>query len=150
MVYNKNMKSLRVFLTSAVLIVIISSPVILLAQTGGTNTGGSTGGTNAPTSIGYKINIPSPLSFCDSNGTGCTIPTLIGVIIDKVVIPIGGIVAVLMIMYAGFLFVTAQGDTAKIKKARDALLYAAIGAAILLGAKLMATAIQGTVSQLGG
>ena len=64
------------------------------------------------------------------------------------ILPIGGVIAVLMIMYAGFLFVTAGGEPAKITKAKDALLYAAIGAAILLGAWVISEAIGGTIKEL--
>lgn len=100
-----------------------------------------------PSSISYKIDIPPPLKFCE-NKADCTLPKLITVLIDSIVIPIGSVIAVLMIMYAGFLYVTARGDPTRIKEAHDALLYAIIGAAILLGAKLLAAAIEGTITQL--
>ncbi|MEK7634938.1 MAG: hypothetical protein AAB446_00690 [Patescibacteria group bacterium] len=89
------------------------------------------------------IAIPNPLQ----NTTG-TIPDLIIAIIDNIVLPIGGVVAVLMVMYAGFLFVTARGNEKKITDAKQAILYACIGAAILLGSKVIATAIQATIEQL--
>ena len=120
------------------------SPIVSLAQQGGPT--GPQGGPTGGTPIDYKITIPSPLKICP--GANCSIPNLITVLIDSVVIPIGAVIAVLMIMYAGFLFVTARGDETQIKKAREAILYAVIGAAILLGAKLMATAIQSTITQL--
>jgi hypothetical protein len=77
-----------------------------------------------------------------------SIPELIDVLLNEILIPIGAVIAVLMVMYAGFLFVTARGDTAQIKKAKDALLWAVIGAAILLGAKVITDAIQGTIKEL--
>jgi hypothetical protein len=52
-----------------------------------------------------------------------------------------------MIMYAGFKYVTARGDSTKIKEATTALTYAAIGAAVLLGAWVISQAIQGTINQ---
>ena len=104
-----------------------------------------------PTSGIYKIKIPSPLKICSgaTPGAECTIPGLLKVIISDIIIPIGGVVAALMIMYAGFLYVTAGGNETQIKKAHDALLWGAIGAAVLLGAYVIATAIQGTINQLG-
>jgi hypothetical protein len=90
------------------------------------------------------ISIPNPLN--DSVGT--SIPGLIRVIIDNILLPIGGVVAVLMIMWAGFLYVTARGDTAKLKDARNALLWAVIGAAILLGAWVISQAIESTINQI--
>ena len=105
------------------------------------------GGVNNPPAVSgqptYKITIPNPLK---SNVN--SLPALIQVLIDAVVIPIGSIIAVLMIMYAGFMFVTSGGNEAKVKKARDALLNAAIGAAILLGAKGLSLIIEKTVTQL--
>ena len=53
-----------------------------------------------------------------------------------------------MIMYAGFLYVTARGNSSKIEKAHNALLWAVIGAAILLGAWVISQAISSTIDQL--
>jgi len=77
-----------------------------------------------------------------------TIKGLIETIVNDILIPIGGVVAVLMIMWAGFLYVTARGDPGQIKKAHDALLWAVIGAAILLGAWVISKAIGATIDQL--
>jgi hypothetical protein len=57
-------------------------------------------------------------------------------------------IIVLMIIYAGFLFVTAQGDPQKLSKAKKAFLWAIIGAVIILGARLLAAAIAQTISSL--
>ena len=61
---------------------------------------------------------------------------------------IGMLVAVLGIVYAGFLKVTARGDEEKLKKSNKAFLWAVMGTAVLLGAWLIATAIQGTVQEI--
>jgi len=58
-------------------------------------------------------------------------------------------IVVLFIMYAGFLYVTSQGDEAKIKKAHSALTWAIVGGVIILGANLIIKVIQGTVETLG-
>jgi hypothetical protein len=50
----------------------------------------------------------------------------------------------------GFLFLTAQGDEAQLTKAKKAFLWACIGTAVLLGAWLLATAINATIQSLGG
>ena len=55
----------------------------------------------------------------------------------------------LAIIYCGFLFVAARGNSEKLSKAKDALLYTCIGAAILLGSWAIATMISSTVSGLG-
>lgn len=55
---------------------------------------------------------------------------------------------VLMIVYTGFLFVTAQGNTTKITQAREALVWTVVGAVVVLGAKAIALAIEATVEGL--
>jgi hypothetical protein len=57
-------------------------------------------------------------------------------------------IVVFFIIYAGFKFVTAQGDTGKIAEARSAFTWAVVGGVIVLGAKLLAHVIQQTVNQL--
>lgn len=66
----------------------------------------------------------------------------------KGVIKIGMPILVLAIIYCGFLFVSAQGKPESIKKAKDALLYTLIGAAILLGSWAIAQLIADTVKVL--
>lgn len=64
------------------------------------------------------------------------------------VVKVGFYIVVFFIIYAGFLFVTARGDTTKLEKAKTTFLYTVIGAAILLGATVLATVIKNTVDQL--
>ena len=130
----------KILFIAQILIATSLVPLSSLAQ--GTNPGGS-GGTN-PAPIQYNIKIDNPLAGGVDN-----LPALLNLIIKNIINPIGGIVAVLMIMYAGFLYVTARGNQTQITKAHQAILYAAIGAAILLGSNLVATAIQGTIEQIG-
>lgn len=134
------------FLAFVLAFVFIFSPMFLLAQNNGGNspppTGNPPGGGNSPpppTTI--SINIPNPLKVD-------TIYEFIRLVIDNIVLPIGGVLAVLYIMYAGFLMVTARGDEAQIKKGRAAFLHAAIGTAILLGAWVIAIVIENTINSL--
>jgi len=62
---------------------------------------------------------------------------------------IGFLVAVFFIVYSGFLFVTAKGNEEQITKARDAFLWAVVGAAVILGAQVFANSINETVRDLG-
>ncbi len=101
------------------------------------------------------------LSFAQGNGTNSPVGTteivnpitstslealiktiLIGVI--KIGIPI----IALAIIYCGFLFVAARGNSEKIGKAKEALMYTLIGAAILLGSWAIALLIKDTVLAL--
>lgn len=61
------------------------------------------------------------------------------------VIKIGIPIVALAVVYSGFLFVKAQGNSEEIGKAKDALLYTVIGAAILFGSWAIAQLISETV-----
>ena len=76
-----------------------------------------------------------------------TIPALLAAFLKAVVLialPIIG----LAIVYVGFLFVSARGNTGKLTTARAAFLNTMIGAVLILGAWLLANLIGNTVSQL--
>jgi len=62
--------------------------------------------------------------------------------IAKIVAQIGLPLAVIAIIYAGFLFVTARGNEEQIKTAKKAFFWAIIGTALLLGARAIAEAIK--------
>lgn len=57
-------------------------------------------------------------------------------------------ITVLFIMYGGFMLVTAQGESGKLEKGRNAILWAVIGGVIALGAKVIIDVIQKTVNTL--
>lgn len=65
-----------------------------------------------------------------------------------IVVKVGIPVATVFIIWSGFLFLTAQGDEAQLKKAKTSFVWACVGTAVLLGAWLLATAIKSTVDQL--
>ena len=134
------MKIILKHLLSGTVILFLFAPLIGLAQNPAPTPGGNPGPT--PTPVAFNIVIKNPFAG------GNSLEDFIKKVINDIVLPIGGVIAVLMIMYAGFLFVTAGGEPAKITKAKDALLYAAIGAAILLGAWVISEAIGGTIKEL--
>jgi len=76
-----------------------------------------------------------------------TINAFIKVLLEGV-LKIGIPLVALAIIYCGFLFVAARGKPEAITKARDALLYTLIGAAILLGSWAIAELISNTVLEL--
>ena len=88
-------------------------------------------------------------TICNPLSSGInSIPDFIRVALEgllKAGIPI----VALGIIYCGFLFVFARGSSEKLTKAKDALLYTLIGAAILLGSWAIATMISNTVTGLG-
>ncbi|MEI6528750.1 MAG: hypothetical protein WCO10_03750 [bacterium] len=76
-----------------------------------------------------------------------SIPALVAKLMN-VVAMVGGVVVVFFIIYAGFKFVEAQGNPGKLEKARDTLLYTVIGAAVLLGADVIANVVAGTINSI--
>ena len=91
---------------------------------------------------------------CETSGKICNPidqDTLTGFIkhILEGVLKIGIPIVALAIIYCGFLFVAARGNSEKLTKAKDALLYTLIGAAILLGSWAIAQLISATVIGLG-
>jgi hypothetical protein len=55
-----------------------------------------------------------------------------------------------MIVFVGYKFIAAQGNSTKIEEARNMLLWTVVGALILLGAQAIAMGIQATVTALTG
>lgn len=104
---------------------------------------GTGGGTPLPPTSNYPITITNPLK----GGTN-SLAGFINLVLQNVVMPIGGLVAVIFIIYSGFLFVTARGNETKLATAKKAFMYAAIGTAILLGALGISIAIQNTISSI--
>jgi hypothetical protein len=76
-----------------------------------------------------------------------TIAVLIRKILEGV-LKIGMPIITLAVIYSGFLFVSAQGNSEKLGKAKTSLLYTLIGAAILLGSWAIAVLITDTVKAL--
>ena len=119
----------------AALVWVLAAPVAVSAQAGNTgdpDTAGNTGGTGCLT---------NPL-----NGIS-TLDQFLKAILDGV-IQIGTIVLIMMLVYVGFLFVAARGNSEKIQGAKSALVWTVIGGLVLLGATSIQLVISGTVNSL--
>lgn len=66
----------------------------------------------------------------------------------NVIVTIAFPVVVVMVIYTGFLFVTARGNEQKLSTAKTALVWTLVGAMIVLGAFVLANAISGTVDEI--
>ncbi len=95
----------------------------------------------AASTLGINVALENPL------GSTTTLYAFIQKILELAVL-IGTPVAVLFIIYAGFLFVSAQGKDEQITKAKNAFLWAVVGAGIILLAQVIATALEGTINSL--
>lgn len=92
----------------------------------------------------------STLSVGIKNPLGDKFPDIPSFIIAvlQIVLTIGVPIVVLAIIYCGFLFVKALGNPEEISKAKKALIYTIVGAALLLGSFVLANAISKTVDQI--
>ncbi|MFZ2253085.1 MAG: pilin [Minisyncoccia bacterium] len=110
-------------------------------STGGGNEGtgagnnGTGGGNVSPIGSGK---ITNPLKSQD-------IPEFLLKIIDVLLVFALPLI-ILYIMYAGYLFVTAAGNAEKVTGAKNALLWSIVGGVIVLGARLIISVIQGTIT----
>ncbi len=64
------------------------------------------------------------------------------------IVKVGGVVAIFAFIWAGFLFVKAQGNPTELGKAKTVFINTCIGVAVLLGAQLIASIIVGTLNGL--
>ena len=144
--YNIISKIIKYGLVFSLVFILISS--VMAADS--VNTGGVEGpgtpniGPGTPnTSTGVNINtgIKNPIAGVED------IPSFIEAILSFVLI-VGVPLVTLAIIYSGFLFVTAQGNSEKLTQAKKALLYTLIGATLLLGSYVIAHAIKGTVDDI--
>ncbi len=139
-------KNLAPLLVSVFVLSIFSFQIIPVvhAQKGGVTQetgGGVTQDTGGGVTQDSGVVLENPLGDTD------TIPLFIEKLLG-LVMKIGVPIVALFIIYSGFLFVLARGKPAELTKAKDTFLYTVLGAAILLGAWVLAQAINGTVEAL--
>ena len=110
---------------------------LFLAPLSGALAAGCTG-SSSPTPSGT---LPNPLcvsSVSDILYLAVDIATYVGVVL-----------AVVFLIYAGFKYIAAQGNSEKIKEAHHFLLSVVIGIAILIGASAIVTVIKNTLTSAG-
>ena len=113
------------------LISFLLMPIFVLAdnttQTGSGNSGGSSTGFNS----GGQPVLTNPLQ---SNDVMALFNNVVNFLLQ-----VAAPVAVIMAIYAGFLFVTAGDNAEKVKTARKTLMYVIIGVAVLILSKGIVT-----------
>lgn len=66
----------------------------------------------------------------------------------RMVVQVAGVILVFAYVWVGFLFAAAQGNSEQLSKARNALLWTAVGTAVILGAEGIALLVGSTVASL--
>lgn len=108
------------------------------------------------TSVCYSAGIGDIGTNLQSTGTsaGYSSTTDIRIIIANIIkVALGflGIIFVVLVIYAGFLWMTAQGDKTKITKAKDLIINGVIGLIIVVSAYAITTfVVNAIVSSTGG
>lgn len=121
----------------AIIFLISIAPV---AHAGDVISGVSTGNTTDKT-------LMNPLGSGKCDPADKCLMDLLNKILDFV-IKIGAIVVIVMMVYVGFLFVTARGEPGEISKARTAFLWTVVGALVLLGSQAISVGITETIKAL--
>ena len=164
-------------LSSIVIIIVLVAPVLVLPETataqcppicgdpGTVSAPAATPAASPPGTVSAPAATPpgtvtepvrTPSADTGSNPTYVTIESPLraqsiqALFIDliNVVLVFATPIIVFFIIYAGFLYVTARGDTGQVGKATNALLYAVIGGVLILGAFVILRIIEGTVRSI--
>lgn len=88
------------------------------------------------------ISFPNPIETTD-------IRDLLEKVLD-IVVEFGAIIAVFFLIYAGFLFVKAQGNDSELQKAKETFFWTIVGGMIVLGAHVLSRVIKNTVESIAG
>ena len=90
----------------------------------------------------FRLKIDDPTNFdADEGGTDLVVELLEVLIL--IMVPI----ITIMIIYAGFMYVSARGNAEQVNKATRALTYAIIGAILVLGSVVLANLVRDAVCQ---
>ena len=91
-----------------------------------------------PTSTDTTVNLVNPLGTND-------VRVIIGTII-KAALGLSGSIALLMFIYGGFMWLTSQGNTEKIEKGKQVLIWATIGLAVIFFAYTIVNAVINAIT----
>ena len=136
-----NRFSKTAFLIATFLTLLVSPLAFVHAQANVSATNNTTGTNVSATNPSASGALLNPL-----NAT--SLSQLLSEILTNFVVPLGGVFLTLMLVYVGFLFAAAQGNSEKIAQARGALLWTIVGGLLLLGASALSLVITSTVSSL--
>jgi hypothetical protein len=103
--------------------------------------------TNATTDACAALNSLDASNNCSAKGGNTTVNNLVSNVVKIIGILIG-VVSVIMIMFSGFKFITANGDPQAVSNARNTLIYAIIGIVVAVLAEFLVSRVLGTASNI--
>ena len=116
-------------------------PSALMAGNG-TDTSTTTTTTTTPSTTALSFSVPNPLGTSTT-----TLDKVLSNVLDAIVLLLTPVITI-MLLYCGFLFISAQGNVEKLGDAKRALMYTLIGAAVILGAKGLSLVLSNTITCL--
>jgi hypothetical protein len=122
-----------IFIFSSLIFALEVSPVFSEATS-------STSSTSSPSSLGVAL--PNPLGTTQ-------IPTIIGRVIRGVRNVVGSL-ALLMIIYGGFTWLTSGGNPDKVKKGKEIMVWAVFGLMVMLGSYIIVNYILTAITSGAG
>lgn len=99
----------------------------------------------ATTQTEAEAKICEGLGGCDPVAGEQTVPGIVQTAVDLLSWVVG-IAAVFVVIFGGFRYITAAGDSSKISSAKDTILYALIGIAVVAMAQILVRFVIGEVS----
>ena len=135
---------MKILMVAIFSIALMSAPMFVMATTYAAENAtqpGLCGGANlqAPNEAGTCENINSEASS--------SVDEIVKLIINLFSWVVG-VVAVIMIIYGGFQYITAAGDTTKVGNAKNTILYALIGLVIVALAQVIVRFVLGNITSL--
>lgn len=79
--------------------------------------------------------------------TTVTVPDLVGKIIG-ILLGVLGLVFLVLVVYAGFLYITAQGEEAQVKKAKSILVKAMIGMVLIVSSYAITNVVVDSITAI--
>lgn len=132
------------FPLSTFFVLALSLPGKAFALEGDTQVPPENGGNTAGSQGGLDVNFQLQNPLRGVNDVGSFIKKIL-----DLVLTLGIPIVALFIIYSGFLFVTARGNSEKLGTAKKTFGYTLLGAAILLGSWVIAQALTQTVTDIG-
>lgn len=130
-----------------ILLAFIALAVPSYSEADTANTGNNSGKVN--TGVENKTTAPvQAYSYLQNPLKAKSVEDIVVTVVDLAIV-IGVIFAVFMFIWIGFKFVMARGNESALKEAKEWFLYAVIGTAILISAKVIVEVVKNTFISAG-
>lgn len=133
-------QKIKQFITSVAALAVLVAPVAVVSPAFAADIQGGL-------CTGSDIQISTSGSTCDGSADGEGLNTLLTNVVN-IFSAIVGVVAVLMVIYGGFRYITSGGDQNKVASAKNTLIYAIIGLVIVALAQVIVHFVLGQASSL--